>query len=78
MSMTHFTESLNKSKGGLSVIQLGVKRRSVALYVKAMEKRLTTREATVEVHWHMFQLGLQVVQRIGLDNLNVLSFHLFH
>ena len=67
------TQSLNRRNGVLSVIQQDVKRRSVELYIRATEKRSTTKEATEEVHWRMCQLGLLVVQQIGVDNLNVLK-----
>lgn len=69
-------ELLSKKSGVLTEMQLVVKLNVKVAYVKAMEKRLTTSEATAEVVLRTSQLGLLVVQQIGVDNLNVLKHYI--
>ena len=70
---TIITEPKNRRNVGLSVIRHVVKQNAEALYIKGMEKRLTTKDHTAQVHWLMFQLVSLVSQQIVSVNLNVLN-----
>lgn len=58
---------------GHNAIKLAVRHRAMDVYIRVIERRSTTQEATEQGHWLMFQLALQVAQRIGVDNLSVLK-----
>ena len=58
---------------GLNVIRHVVRQRSEEVYVRVTTKRLTTPEATEQVHWQMFVLASHLVQRIGHVSPNVLN-----
>ena len=57
-----------------NVIKLVVKQSVEALYIKGMEKRLTTKDHTAQAHWLMCQLGSLVSQQIVNANPNVLRW----
>jgi hypothetical protein len=67
------TPNLNRRSVGLNVTKLDVQRSVREAYIRVIEKRSTTKEATEQVHWLMFQLVLLVVQRIDVSNLSGLS-----
>jgi len=57
-----------------------VKLSATGVYVKAMEKSLTTSASTVQVHWTAYQLGWFLAQQTGAGNLlgNLVNhYHLF-
>lgn len=56
---------LLKSNVERRVIELELRQNAEGLYIKVMEKRLTTKDTTVQVLWLMSQLGWLVVTQIG-------------
>jgi hypothetical protein len=70
-------QSLNKRNDVLNVTKQIVRQSVRVVYIKGMEKRLTTKDHTAQAHWLMFQLVSLVSQQIVNGNLNVLNrFHL--
>jgi hypothetical protein len=60
---------MRKSSDVKTVTVLGVKQLSLDAYIRVTERSLTMWDSTDEVRWRMFQLVLNLVTLIGLDNL---------
>lgn len=65
---------MRRLNAGKIVIGHVVKLLSLDAYIRATERSLTMWDSTDEVRWRMFQLGLLVVQLIGVDNLPVINW----
>jgi hypothetical protein len=63
----------NRLNGVWTVTVLELKQKRKVLYVKAMEKRLTTSDQTVQVRLLTVRLVLLVAQQIGSANLSVVE-----